>query len=159
MVDEDNRWIPACCGGEAPHIHCVECDNEFYDYGNYVDFEDPQSGAGLCRGCFSGLYIRSGWFLEEWEITFAAGEQSVLRNLDSSMPRRKTVPLGLRARIFRRDGYRCLVCHSSENLTIDHIVSVKAGGLSVQDNLQTLCRSCNISKSTGCVDLRDLRDE
>lgn len=51
-----------------------------------------------------------------------------------------------RWRIFRRDGYQCLHCGALEDLTVDHIVPQIEGGTSEDDNLQTLCRTCNSKK-------------
>jgi 5-methylcytosine-specific restriction endonuclease McrA len=54
----------------------------------------------------------------------------------------------VRTRIFQRDGYQCRQCGSSDNLTIDHIISVYRGGSNEDSNLQTLCNSCNAGKVT-----------
>lgn len=51
-----------------------------------------------------------------------------------------------RARILERDGYTCQGCGSKEHLCIDHILPVSRGGDSTDDNLQTLCLSCNTKK-------------
>lgn len=48
--------------------------------------------------------------------------------------------------IFNRDGNKCLRCRTSFRLTIDHIVPVAKGGTNAEENLQTLCKSCNCSK-------------
>lgn len=52
----------------------------------------------------------------------------------------------LRAEIFRRDGYRCKHCGSSEDLRVDHIFPERYGGTLALENLQTLCQSCNSKK-------------
>jgi hypothetical protein len=51
-----------------------------------------------------------------------------------------------RARILERDGYVCLSCGAKEHLCIDHILPVSRGGDSSDENLQTLCLSCNTKK-------------
>ena len=51
-----------------------------------------------------------------------------------------------RARIFERDSYTCQSCGSKEHLCIDHILPVSRGGDSSDENLQTLCLSCNTTK-------------
>lgn len=51
-----------------------------------------------------------------------------------------------RLRIYERDGFRCLHCSTTEDLTIDHIVPRRRGGTNDESNLQTLCRRCNSSK-------------
>jgi 5-methylcytosine-specific restriction endonuclease McrA len=52
-----------------------------------------------------------------------------------------------RDEVFSRDGHKCRQCGATENLTLDHIVSIASGGTSDVSNLQTLCRSCNVKKS------------
>ena len=48
-------------------------------------------------------------------------------------------------------GYKCMSCGKifpdKRFLQVDHIKSLNNGGLSVPDNLQILCRSCNAKKS------------
>jgi hypothetical protein len=51
-----------------------------------------------------------------------------------------------RESIFHRDKEKCVVCGSSTNLHIDHIVPVGQGGTSENTNLRTLCEKCNCSK-------------
>ena len=60
----------------------------------------------------------------------------------------------IRKFIFKRDKYMCLKCNTKDNLTIDHINPVFHGGLNKLYNLQTLCRSCNSSKSSNFKDYR-----
>ena len=60
----------------------------------------------------------------------------------------------IREFIFKRDGYKCLKCTSEDNLTIDHIEPIHTGGENKLSNLQTLCKSCNSSKSSNYKDYR-----
>ena len=58
----------------------------------------------------------------------------------------------LRQHIKERDGFTCKKCgasvHNEPNLLleIDHIIPVSKGGLTTEDNLQTLCWRCNRRK-------------
>lgn len=67
--------------------------------------------------------------------------------------RKRDVPLKLRLRVLTRDGFRCVLCRRSPAvdtgvvLHIDHILPVAKGGATTLENLQTLCRECNLSKS------------
>lgn len=60
----------------------------------------------------------------------------------------------LRPIIFERDGFHCLRCFSTADLTLDHIVPRSEDGADDPENLQTLCRSCNSSKGTKTIDYR-----
>lgn len=63
----------------------------------------------------------------------------------------------LRQHIKERDGFTCKQCgasvHEEPNLLleIDHIIPVSKGGLTTEDNLQTLCWRCNRSKGSKII--------
>lgn len=50
--------------------------------------------------------------------------------------------------IFEKDNYTCLACGNKNDLTIDHIIPKSMGGSNEEDNLQTLCRGCNLLKGS-----------
>ncbi len=70
----------------------------------------------------------------------------------SAAGQRALMTAKLRERIKERDNYTCCNCQNStskeENLLleIDHIVPIAKGGMTSEDNLQTLCWKCNRSK-------------
>jgi ferredoxin len=49
---------------------------------------------------------------------------------------------------------KCVVCYSTENLTMDHMIALANGGTDTIDNKTTLCKSCNSSKGNH-IDYRD----
>ena len=52
-------------------------------------------------------------------------------------------------RVFDRDGRICRYCGSDEEpLHIDHIIPRKLGGTHDLENLQVLCKMCNLKKSS-----------
>jgi len=59
---------------------------------------------------------------------------------------RENISKELRERIFKKYNYVCFNCGSTERLQIDHIKSVKEGGDIEEDNLQILCKICNLKK-------------
>lgn len=69
---------------------------------------------------------------------------------------RINIPEHVRKYVFDRDRYQCQSCRKTEaeaKLTVDHIVPLAKGGTNDISNFQTLCSSCNSSKS----DRTDLR--
>lgn len=53
----------------------------------------------------------------------------------------------LREFVIHRDGRKCVVCGSQENLVADHILSRRNGGRHHPSNMQCLCDSCNALKA------------
>jgi len=60
----------------------------------------------------------------------------------------------IRQRIYKRDNESCLACNLTRHLTIDHIVPVSKGGITTDENLQTLCNSCNSKKHNKIISYR-----
>lgn len=60
----------------------------------------------------------------------------------------------LRKTIKRRDRYTCKLCGISTKkepnllLEIDHIIPLAKGGITTEENLQTLCWKCNRKKGS-----------
>lgn len=63
----------------------------------------------------------------------------------------------LRTFIKERDNYTCCQCGNSTHkepnllLEVDHIIPISKGGLTIKENLQTLCWKCNRSKGAKIV--------
>ena len=76
-----------------------------------------------------------------------------IRFAKSAAGQRALMTAPLREKIKIRDGYSCKLCSISVAeepnllLEIDHIKPVSKGGLSIEENLQTLCWRCNRTKS------------
>ena len=60
---------------------------------------------------------------------------------------RATIPLDIANAVWNRDGGKCCICGSRENLEFDHIIPISKGGATTFRNLQILCKNCNIKKS------------
>lgn len=76
------------------------------------------------------------------------GENCVYKINESFAKPRGRFPISKRVRaiVLERDEFSCVHCGSNESLQIDHIHPVVLGGTSDLDNLQTLCRRCNLAK-------------
>lgn len=59
---------------------------------------------------------------------------------------RKTISSAKRLRVYQRDGFKCVVCGTSDRLSLDHIIPVSKGGTDVETNLQTMCLTHNMEK-------------
>lgn len=60
-------------------------------------------------------------------------------------PRRRRRPIRPRVQraVFERDGYACVWCSSTANLSMDHVIPWSLGGPDTVENLRVLCRDCN----------------
>lgn len=56
-----------------------------------------------------------------------------------------------RQEVYARDGHRCLLCGSPDDLTVDHDVPRTKGGTNDVENLRTLCKPCNSLKGDRLV--------
>lgn len=115
-------------------------------------------------------YIRyfGGWsnaclaFLESRSIEASAEPTGIAKPLasDKAQPKEqqrvtssRSVPAGLRLRVYERDRFRCVFCGRSPisdlraELHVDHIRPFSQGGETKLENLQTLCSLCNLGKS------------
>ncbi len=90
---------------------------------------------------------------EETIVELINALQSKLTTASFAKEQRALMTSKLRQHIKERDNYTCKFCGNSTHkepnllLEIDHIIPVAKGGLTEEDNLQTLCWKCNRSKS------------
>jgi hypothetical protein len=136
-------------------LRCVNCKEEF----SSVDV-DPFP---VCDNC---LPWEEDTFKENFEETFLIRRRE--RDVYHGAPintaitvekpiKKKNAPENIsgkrpyvsddfRWNIFERDNFTCVKCGSKKYLTLDHIVPVSLGGVTSEENAQTLCRSCNSRK-------------
>ena len=83
----------------------------------------------------------------------------------SILGQRALMTTSLRKFILSRDNYTCKNCGLSiENepnllLEIDHIIPISKGGLTTEENLQTLCWKCNRSKSNKLLVINEIESK
>lgn len=70
---------------------------------------------------------------------------------NSKAYQRSLMTASMRYDIMKRDHFRCVLCgrtaQEGAKLHVDHILPVAKGGLTVPENLRTLCDRCNLGKS------------
>ena len=71
---------------------------------------------------------------------------------------RAAIPTRIRDQVFSRDGGACLLCQSTESLSLDHVIPWSHGGSDSVDNLRLLCRSCNSRRGAARFDDETLRN-
>lgn len=56
------------------------------------------------------------------------------------------IPQDVRSAVWQRDGGKCVECGAKEYLELDHIIPHSEGGANTVNNVQLLCRKCNLAK-------------
>jgi hypothetical protein len=56
------------------------------------------------------------------------------------------VPQDVKTAVWQRDGGKCVQCGAADYLEFDHIIPYGKGGAGSVDNVQLLCRRCNLKK-------------
>lgn len=64
------------------------------------------------------------------------------------VPHTRLIPSSVKQEVYLRDGGKCVLCGSTENLHLDHDLPFSKGGTSLSaDNIRILCQKCNLKKS------------
>jgi hypothetical protein len=85
-----------------------------------------------------------GIIYQAWKMNLIDDEERI--NLIKAH-KRKSMSIKTKEAILERDNFLCKKCGEYDNLTVDHIIAVAMGGRDNPENLQTLCKSCNRTKS------------
>ncbi|HYD50713.1 MAG TPA: HNH endonuclease [Terriglobales bacterium] len=71
-----------------------------------------------------------------------------IENVSSDLRSRRAIPDDVKILVWSRDGGTCVRCSSSTELHFDHIIPFSRGGSDTAENIQLLCRSCNLAKGS-----------
>ena len=71
------------------------------------------------------------------------------------IPERRFINEDMYQAVLDKCGRVCVKCGTSKHLEVDHIVSVVDGGKTELDNLQMLCKRCNVGKREDNKDSKD----
>ena len=93
------------------------------------------------------------WAKQDFDLCYSCLEKLYLQHVCETKPKdekviikRRIITEDLRTTIFERDNHRCVFCDSPDDLQIDHKKPFSKGGTTSIENLQTLCRKCNMKK-------------
>lgn len=108
-----------------------------------------------CRDCKGRTTVERGPALESRTARVEQLLEEMQARWDefrvTKLRERGTVAVGLRFRVFQRDGFRCRYCgvsiESGTILHADHVVPESKGGPTTLENLVTACIDCNLGKS------------
>lgn len=147
------------CSAEQTALHILECNGD---------------APSLARNCSSEniakVLLEMEPFIDSHELInrayFIAREARYIqkderdrrdRNLTVVQKYRREINRNRRSisiALTKRDGYKCARCKAIENLEIDHIQPLSKNGGNDLENLQWLCRPCNLKKGTNHIDFR-----
>jgi HNH endonuclease len=95
----------------------------------------------------SGHYIVSEADELEAILVGVVAKHKFLLSESYSSARTRHIPDDVKREVWDRDGGRCARCTATEYLEFDHIIPHARGGASTVNNIQLLCRKCNLLKS------------
>jgi 5-methylcytosine-specific restriction endonuclease McrA len=112
-------------------LYCLNCNTEFGS-----NFTQKQ----FMGDCWVSVYS----FINK--IKYAK-----LKEENNFKHKRKAVPARIRYEILKKQNHQCQSCGATikdgVKLEVDHIIPVSRGGTNDPNNLQVLCKTCNIGKS------------
>lgn len=129
---------PALTNPDATVGQIIDAQSEWHRALDDAAREHLEAAKEIVAVQFRGDRAYAAQILEHWLYEERA--------TDRPEPTRKPISAKLRREVFEADAYRCVECDSYEHLQVDHIHPVSRGGTNDRENLQTLCRTCNIRK-------------
>jgi hypothetical protein len=83
----------------------------------------------------------------KFRLVAVEGEEDLSSPVRQDAERRRLIPTQIKLEVWKRDGGKCAMCGSTDELHFDHIVPFSKGGTSLTAaNVQLLCARHNIEK-------------
>lgn len=108
--------------------------------GMTVEIQSPGAGSGSYQ-----LASETRFGGDIWIAAILRARQALSSSHSSSTSRH--IPRDVRQRVWHKSGGRCVECGAADHLEFDHIIPHAKGGTHSENNIQILCRRCNLKKS------------
>lgn len=83
----------------------------------------------------------------KFKLTLNQNQDARPSNDDLIISHNRLIPSEVKLEVWKRDGGKCVLCGSRENLHFDHVIPYSQGGSSlVASNIQLLCAKHNLQK-------------
>ncbi|MFC5848224.1 TerD family protein [Deinococcus petrolearius] len=119
-------------------------------YGKVLRIEEMPGGVNLELGVKKG----SGYYHQTPRpLVLAATLDALarahkrLKLLPQTERASRSIPQQVKLEVWQRDAGKCVQCGDGNYLEYDHVIPHSLGGASTANNLQLLCRRCNLTKS------------
>lgn len=114
-------------------------------------YEKIRAGIWSYNGIF---YLTDSWVepdehraVFKFRLVAVEGEEDFAQTVQLDAQRRRLIPTSVKLVVWKRDGGKCAICGSDNELHFDHIVPFSKGGTSLTaTNVQLLCARHNLAK-------------
>lgn len=139
-------------------------NGKFYEAAkNFKSGNRPPERVRVYEKILSGIWSYNGVFhlVDAWrerdeqrhvlkfKLIAVLGEDDLSQPASIDAERRRIIPPAVKLEVWKRDGGKCCLCDSTDELHFDHVVPFSKGGTSLTaGNVQLLCARHNLQKGT-----------
>ncbi len=114
-------------------------------------YEKIQNGIWTFKGYFDLLnyeYVHDGKrMVFKFKLELSDRDENMVSD-HGEKPHLRMIPSEIKAKVWKRDGGKCVICGETKNLHYDHELPFSKGGTSLSDkNVRILCIGHNLAKS------------
>ena len=145
-----------------------QIDDLTQSYDEYINYLTSNNFYFVCSKCYNGILLnqkppskmrkKKGNILIKCnkcgkemmiEDNFCkiCGHTSEFMKVSEEATRTRHIPKEIVGGVWLKDGGKCAYCGNTQDLQLDHIIPFSKGGANSVENLQLLCRACNLKKS------------